>query len=59
MADRPFKIANIAWLIQANIVRFEMILKGVLTNLQRQAMERLLADQRAKLEALDRPDRPE
>jgi hypothetical protein len=57
--ERPFKIANLGWLIQANIVRFELLLKGVMTALQRQTMERLLAEQRANLEALDRPDKPE
>jgi len=57
MMDRPFKIANIAWLIQSNIVRFELILSGVLTALQRQSMERLLAEQRAKLEQLDHPEK--
>jgi hypothetical protein len=30
-----------------------------MTALQRQTMERLLAEQRANLEALDRPDKPE
>ena len=43
---------NVIWLIRSNIVRFEHILSGELTADQRQAMERLLAEQRAKLDGL-------
>lgn len=54
MRENPLTTANDAWLLQANILRFELILNGTLTLLQREAMERLVAEQRAKLEDLTR-----
>ena len=48
---------NVIWLIRSNIVRFEHILSGELTADQRQAMERLLAEQRAKLDGLDQSEK--
>ncbi len=48
--------ANAAWLIHANMVWFEQILDGELTAVQRRNVERLLANERASLAALDRSD---
>jgi hypothetical protein len=53
---RPLPDPNVTWLVQANILRYQRILDGELTILQRQAVERLLAEQRAKLEELVRPE---
>jgi hypothetical protein len=41
-----------SWLIQANIVRLQIVLQEELNEPQRRAIERLIAEQRAKLEAL-------
>jgi hypothetical protein len=48
--------SNFAWLIQSNIARFRQILHGELTQPQRQAIDRLLAEQQVQLDALERPD---
>jgi hypothetical protein len=53
---RALADANAAWLIRSNIARFQHILSGELTALQRQSVEQLLAGQRAKLEELDRSE---
>jgi hypothetical protein len=49
--------ANLIWLIRSNIARFEQILNGELTAVQRGAIEQLLAQERAKLEGLAQSER--
>jgi hypothetical protein len=46
------------WLIHANITRLEFVLKEELTEAQRSAIERLIAEQRAKLDTLSLQGEP-
>ncbi len=53
---REITDGNVAWLIHANIARFQSLLSGELTTYQRQSVEQLIAVQRTKLEELGRSE---
>lgn len=42
------------WLVQSNIFRLQIVLKAELTEAERRAMERLMAQQQSKLNELER-----